>query len=67
VDLLAQLSARFGGALALVSGRSIRDLDSLLAPLRLPCAGLHGAERRDAAGRLHRLRVNGAWTTLDRS
>jgi trehalose 6-phosphate phosphatase len=60
VDLLAQLAARFGGALALVSGRSIRDLDSLLVPLQLPCAGLHGAERRDAGGRLHRLRVDGA-------
>ncbi|MCU0977346.1 MAG: trehalose-phosphatase [Steroidobacteraceae bacterium] len=59
VDLLARLAAR-GGALALVSGRSIRDLDGLLAPLRLPCAGLHGAERRDAGGRMHRLRVNGA-------
>lgn len=60
VDLLAQLAERFGGALALVSGRSIRDVDSLLAPLRLPCAGLHGAERRDAEGRVHRLCVDGA-------
>ncbi len=60
VDLLAQLSARADGALALVSGRSIRDLDCLLAPLRLPCAGLHGAERRDHEGRVHRPRVNDA-------
>lgn len=60
VSVLAQLAASLGGAVALVSGRPIEDLDRLLAPLRLPCAGLHGAERRDAAGALHRRRVDGA-------
>jgi trehalose 6-phosphate phosphatase len=34
------------GALALVSGRLIRDLDRLFAPLRLPAIGGHGAEMR---------------------
>jgi trehalose 6-phosphate phosphatase len=34
------------GALALVSGRPIRDLDMLFAPLRLPAVGGHGAEMR---------------------
>jgi trehalose 6-phosphate phosphatase len=48
--LLEELRSRSGGALALVSGRSIATLDALLAPLRLPAAGLHGFERRDAAG-----------------
>jgi trehalose 6-phosphate phosphatase len=43
-----------GGALALVSGRTIADLDYLFAPLRLPAAGLHGIERRDARGHIHR-------------
>lgn len=42
------------GALALISGRGLEDLDRLFDPLRLPMAGQHGAERRDAAGRLHR-------------
>jgi len=42
------------GAVALISGRAIADLDRLFAPLRLPCAGLHGLERRDAGGALHR-------------
>ncbi|WP_437614767.1 trehalose-phosphatase [Erwinia sp. V71] len=47
---LAQLS---DGALALVSGRPVSQLDALIAPLRFPLAGVHGAERRDARGMLH--------------
>jgi trehalose 6-phosphate phosphatase len=43
---LAELHARSGGALALVSGRLIRDLDTLFSPLRLPAIGGHGAEMR---------------------
>jgi trehalose 6-phosphate phosphatase len=54
VDLLARLHARLSGALALVSGRPIADLDALFSPLRLPAAGAHGAERRDAAGAVER-------------
>jgi trehalose 6-phosphate phosphatase len=49
-SLLHALQLSLGGALALVSGRSIADLERLFAPLRLPMAGLHGFERRDAAG-----------------
>jgi trehalose 6-phosphate phosphatase len=49
---LLDLSLRAHGALALVSGRSIEDLDRLFAPLRLPASGVHGCERRDAAGRI---------------
>jgi trehalose 6-phosphate phosphatase len=48
--LLELLMRRCGGALALVSGRSIETLDTLLAPLRLPASGLHGYERRAASG-----------------
>lgn len=50
---LARVSRRFGGSLALVSGRSIADLDTLLHPLRFPAAGIHGIERRDARGDIH--------------
>lgn len=50
-DLLPALLARFGGAVAIVSGRAIAALDGLLAPLRLPLSGQHGAEWRDAEGR----------------
>jgi len=48
--LLAALRDISGGALAIVSGRSIASIDAMLAPLVLPVAGLHGAEWRDAAG-----------------
>jgi len=51
-SLLARVATRLDGALALVSGRSIAYLDALFAPLRLPTAGLHGVERRTAAGAL---------------
>jgi trehalose 6-phosphate phosphatase len=48
--LLRDVSERLGGAVALVSGRSVEYLDTIFAPLRLPSAGLHGVERRRASG-----------------
>ncbi len=51
--MLGRLSRRFGGALAIVSGRCLEDIDQLFRPFRFPAAGIHGAERRDALGRLH--------------
>lgn len=48
IDILARLDARCGGAVALVSGRTIARLDALLSPLRLAAAGVHGAEMRRA-------------------
>jgi len=43
---LARLSELTDGALALVSGRPIADLDKLFAPLKLAAIGGHGAEMR---------------------
>ena len=48
--LLRTLSGRLAGALALVSGRRLSDLDTLFAPLTIAAAGQHGAEIRDADG-----------------
>lgn len=50
---VSRLSGALGGALAIVSGRKIDDIDHFLAPLVLPVAGIHGMIRRDAEGRLH--------------
>ncbi|HEY5634649.1 MAG TPA: trehalose-phosphatase [Burkholderiaceae bacterium] len=56
--LLDSLVRANEGAVALVSGRSIADLDKLFSPLILPAAGLHGAERRDARRNVHRQPVD---------
>lgn len=53
--VLRHLQVNLGGALALVSGRPIADLDRLFEPLHLPIAGLHGLERRAADGVIHRI------------
>jgi trehalose 6-phosphate phosphatase len=46
INSLEQLYKKLGGAIALVSGRSLMVIDSLFAPLKLPAAGVHGAELR---------------------
>lgn len=51
--VLKAVSERLGGAVALVSGRSIAYLDAMFSPLELPSAGLHGVERRSASGAMH--------------
>lgn len=54
VDLLGALCESLGGALTLLSGRRLEDLDDLFAPLRLPAAGQHGLERRGSSGTVQR-------------
>ncbi|WP_104924942.1 trehalose-phosphatase [Rahnella sikkimica] len=54
-DNLKALAAATSGAVALVSGRPVEQLDQLTAPLKLPAAGVHGAELRDFADNLHRV------------
>lgn len=51
--LLRALYDATAGAVALITGRTVADADSLFAPLKLCVAGQHGAERRDFAGGLH--------------
>lgn len=52
-ERFAALQAATAGAVAIVSGRALEDIDGLFGRA-LPAAGLHGAERRDARGRVHR-------------
>lgn len=52
LELIAGLHRATGGAVALISGRALSDLDRRLGNLRLPMAGQHGLERRDVSGRL---------------
>lgn len=52
VGTLTALNQYLGGALALISGRPIDQIDAFLSPLRLPAAGVHGAERRGADGEI---------------
>lgn len=49
---LRRLQEVLEGAVAIVSGRPLSEIDALLAPLRLPGAGAHGVERRGPDGRL---------------
>jgi trehalose 6-phosphate phosphatase len=46
VSTLTGVERKLAGALALISGRSIDDVDRLFAPLRLRVSGVHGAEIR---------------------
>ncbi len=50
LGLLERLRQRAAGALALISGRTIVELDRLFEPRRFPAAGTHGCERRSADG-----------------
>jgi trehalose 6-phosphate phosphatase len=49
-ELLVSLSFRLDGALALVSGRTIENVDRLFDPLRFAVAGIHGCELRQTSG-----------------
>jgi len=49
-DLLRRADERLQGRLAVVSGRSIADLDRILCGAAPCLGGSHGLERRDAAG-----------------
>jgi trehalose 6-phosphate phosphatase len=51
--LMAELHTAAGGALALISGRPLADIDRLVGLKYLPVAGQHGSERRDARGQVH--------------
>lgn len=49
-NTLSRLEDLTGGALALVSGRSLHDIDLIFSPLQLAAVGGHGAELRVTPG-----------------
>jgi len=57
ITTLQRLQQATNGALAIISGRPMEQIDHFLSPLRLPVAGVHGAERRSADGRVVQLQV----------
>ena len=70
-EALAAAERRLDGALALVSGRPIDQLDQLFAPLKLRASGIHGAEIRHAANApsqclTEQLLPESAWLDLQR-
>ena len=66
VGTLRALHTCLGGALAIVSGRPVAELDQFLQPLRLPAAGIHGAEFRNGAERIARPPAPGIGPLLPR-
>lgn len=46
VETLQRVSERLDGALAIVTGRPLADIDRFLAPMQPPAAGQHGREIR---------------------
>lgn len=59
-QLLDEVRWRLDGALALVSGRSLANLDQLFSPLRFIASGVHGCERRTADHHVLRPEVDAA-------
>lgn len=57
-DVLHALHRRLDGALALVSGRGVDDLDRLFSMPPWPLAGLHGYDLRHDDGRRREITVN---------
>lgn len=57
LTLLHSLHDAFGGAMALVSGRELDDLDRLFDNPRWAAAGLHGLQLRRADGSFRRITV----------
>jgi len=51
VGLLERLAAGLDGAVAIISGRLISEIDRLLDPLKLTASGVHGAELRQQPDR----------------
>ncbi|WP_295556529.1 trehalose-phosphatase [uncultured Hyphomicrobium sp.] len=51
IGILQRLTVGLDGAIAVISGRLISEIDQLLAPLKLVASGVHGTELRRAPER----------------
>jgi trehalose 6-phosphate phosphatase len=60
VPSLSAAATWLGGALAIVSGRKLHDIDGIVSPLVLPCAGEHGADIRLPDGTIKRADLESA-------
>jgi len=58
IDLLRDVQELLHGAVAIISGRPIAQIDDFLQPLQLAVAGVHGAERRSHDGHVHLLHTH---------
>ncbi len=65
-SLMMRQSAARDGALALISGRPLAQLDRLFQPWQGAAAGLHGLERRRADGIIHCVVDGDSAAALDR-
>lgn len=57
IDQLNKLFDLSAGAVALISGRPLAQIDKLVSPLQLPAAGVHGAEIRLASGAIEMVEI----------
>src|ERR1700722_7675326 len=63
---LARIDDLTGGAMALVSGRSLSDIDLIFSPLQLAAIGGHGAEMRTSSDATPYLRATPLAAALKR-
>lgn len=63
---LARLARAHAGAVAIVTGRPVAEIDAFFSPVRWPVAGVHGTERRAADGRLFRIPLPPLGPAIDR-